>query len=208
MHDSVLLSRHTHLQRPVLQVAGPMALNLGRVHELCGNARRTLALQVAACCTGPVIWIAPGWAGERLNGEGMCRWVDPGRLIFVSPMRAEDLLWSMEESLRSGAVALVVSELPEPPGLTPVRRLHLAAETGGEQGRGAPLGLLLTPSPGGAPGIESRWSLSLAHRANENRWELERLRARAAPPGRWILTDPGDPAATPKNRLRVETAQS
>jgi len=197
---SPLLSRAPHAGRPALPVTGEMALALARAHELCGPARRTLALAVAAARPGPVLWIAPAWSPERLNGPGVAEWIDPGRLILAHPDRAEDLLWCMEEGLRAGAVPLVVAEMPEPPPLTPVRRLHLAAETAAGTGTGArtgtgtglgaaPLGLLLTPGTGGAAGVESRWHLAPAHAGPErDRWRLARLRARAAPPAEWEMT--------------------
>lgn len=179
-----LLTSTSHRRRgpPPVRVMGEFALEPGRAHELCGPARRRLALAVAGAIAGPVIWVRPAWSHLRVNPDGMIRLLDPGRLIFVEAAREADLLWSMEEVLRSGAVALVVADLPVPPGLTPVRRLHLAAERGVEAG-GAPLGLLLTPGEGGAAGAESRWSLTPRHQAGEvEAWRLARLRARRKPP--------------------------
>lgn len=164
---------------------GELALTSARVHEICGSARRTLALTIARGLDGPVFWILPAWASDRLNGAAVVNWLDPGRITFLTPGRAEDLLWSMEEVLRAGVVPLVVVDLPGPPALTPIRRLHLAAETGAAQGI-APLGLVLTPGVGGAPGVESRWSFAPCHGADgRTAWHLDRLRARTAPPARW-----------------------
>lgn len=160
----------------------------GRVHEACGPARHRLALWLAAQTRGPVIWIAPDWGTDRLNPCGMMPFFDPARLILVHPGRTEDLLWSMEEVLRAGAAPLAVADLPGLPGLTPVRRMHLAAQQGGKAGSTAPLGLLLTPGMGGAQGVESRWHLAPDHKGTPGAWALTRLRARTAPPQTWRVT--------------------
>ncbi|MBS8229285.1 hypothetical protein DYI42_23945 [Vannielia litorea] len=174
-----------HRPRRPCAVAGEFTLARGRVHEFCGAARRTLALAVAGQLSGPVLWITPGWQASALCGEGVSRWIDPGRLLVVRAGRAMEELWCMEEALRAGAVPLVVAELEASPGMVPVRRLHLAA--GAPEGP-PPLGLILTPGTGGAPGIESRWQAEPDHGAGVTRWQLRRLRARMAPPASWHLT--------------------
>lgn len=184
---------------PDQPLPGGLGLSLarGRVHELCGPARTSLAALILGESQGPVLWISPGWVPERLYPPGLAELADPGRILFARARRPEDLLWSMEEALRSGAVPLVLTELPAPPALTPVRRLHLAAETGAEAARHAgrlpPLGLLLTPHKGGAQGIESRWHMAHAPSGStliqrHSAWILHRLRARMAPEARFQLS--------------------
>ncbi|MBN2906112.1 MAG: hypothetical protein JXJ18_05340 [Rhodobacteraceae bacterium] len=186
-----MLTRAPHRPAPALTALGALSLTQARAHEACGPARHMLALIWAAAVHGPVIWIAPAWTPARLYPDTVAEWMAPGRLILVTPKRAEDLLWSMEEVLRSGAVPLVVADLPGPPGLTPVRRLHLAAQTGAEigadAGRAPPLGLILTPGAGGAAGVESRWHMAPRHTPGRTEWALERRRARTAPPRAWTL---------------------
>ncbi|MGR3514229.1 MAG: ImuA family protein [Paracoccaceae bacterium] len=186
-----LLTRDAHRQRaaPPARFLGDLTLDRARVHEFCGSARRRLALKLAGALSGPVFWIRPAWGASALHAEGMVGLADPARFIFMTPKRAEDLLWTMEEALRAGLVPLVVADLPGPPGLTAIRRLHLAAETGAAEGRVAPIGLVLTPEQGGAPGVESRWSLMPRHGAGgDTHWQLERLRARMQPEKRWHVT--------------------
>lgn len=191
--------------RPGLSLLGRFRLAGARAHELCGPARRRLALWLAAETTGPVLWVRPAWHPDRLHMDGVRAEIAPGRLIFVEPDRPEDILWTMEEALRAGAVPLVVADLPDPPGLTPVRRLHLAAEAGAEAQGGTGLGLILTPGDGGAAGVESRWRLDPAHGPDGRRWRLARLRARDGGPGTWDVVQPpggramlaADPAREP-----------
>ncbi|HDR28137.1 ImuA family protein [Rhodovulum sp.] len=185
------LTRTPHRTPPALTALDEIALPLARAHELCGPARHMLALVLAGAASGPVIWIQPAWAPGRLYPDTLAERIAPGRLILVTPKRAEDLLWSMEEALRAGVVPLVVAELPEPPPLTPVRRLHLAAEAGAATGHGLPLGLILTPGPGGAAGVETRWHMAPRHAPGRSEWRLERRCARHAPPAAWQLRETG-----------------
>ncbi|MCB2127822.1 MAG: hypothetical protein KDE03_01765 [Rhodobacteraceae bacterium] len=178
------LSRHPRRPQAGLPFLQGQTLARGRVHEFCGPARRMLALSAMAGCTGPVLWLRPGWLPERLCPAGILPFADPGRLIMVAAQRDDDLLWSCEEALRAGAAALVIAELSTPPGLTPVRRLHLAAEAGSSAGTG----VILTPGDGGARGVESRWHASPDHRPGASRWQIALLRSRTSPPGRWAAT--------------------
>lgn len=161
-------------ERRMLVIAGEVAFAAGRVHEICGPSRRVLALMLAAMTSGAVAWAQPTWQRERLFPHGVAEFLNPGRIILAACRKPVDLLWTMEECLRSGAVGAVVAELSEPPGLTPVRRLQLAAEAGGQLGTG----VLLTPGMGGAPGVESRWHCAADPLGG---WRLRRLRARMAP---------------------------
>lgn len=177
-------------------LVGGLTLRRGRVHEACGPSRVMLAALVMAKARGPVVWVRPGWVPDRLNAAGLQAMANPARLILAEAARDDGLLWAMEEALRSGAAPLVVAELLAPPGLTPIRRLQLAAEAGADaahrDGGTAPLGLLLLPGAGGAAGVESRWHLAPAPSrsllwSDEERWTLTRQRARLAPPAAWSL---------------------
>ena len=187
MMTNPLLSRHTHRPKPGLAFLPGLSLAKTRVHEFCGPARRTLALIAARATDGPVFWITPGWMQDRLHGEGVLGLINPGRLTLIAPRRPEDILWTMEEVLRAGCVPFVVCELPGLPHLTPVRRLHLAAETAARDHATSPIGLLLIAGAGGAPAVESRWHMKPAHDGDRQRWHLERRRARMEPVAGWRL---------------------
>jgi len=191
-----------------LALAPEIALARARAHEVTGPARIVFALATAARLSGPVLWIQPGWTPERLMGDGVSAWIEPGRLILARARTLIDILWTTEEALRSGAVSLVVAELPALPTLTATRRLHLAAEAGASRGP-PPLCLLLTPEPGGISGIETRWRLAPAPGwATDGgpRWTLTRQRARMAPERTWEIAARGDrlvPARAPVRTPRA-----
>lgn len=189
-----LSHRFSPPERPRQPLFGGLSLALSRVHEFCGPARVALAALLVGAMRGPVVWIAPGWLPERLYPDGLMPIADPGRLVLAQARRPEDLLWAAEESLRSGAVPLVLVEVPHPPGLTPVRRLHLAAQAGSENayhaGRDPVLGVILTPGSGGAAGVESRWQMDYAPSPSTliemgAAWHLRRVRSRMEPEAAW-----------------------
>lgn len=171
--------------RPAIVVAGDLAFRPGRIHEGCGRSRRVLAAMLAGAAAGPVVWAQFAWDRDRLYPPGLAAFCDPGRIVLARVRSAAEALWVVEETLRSGAAALAVAELAEPPELTPVRRLHLAAEAGG----GRAPGLLLTPERGGAPGVESRWHMVPDPAGG---WLAARLRARMAPELRLRLVQGAD----------------
>jgi len=213
-----LLARDSHRRgrsgASMLPFLGDLTLAAGRVHEFCGPARRTaaimLAARLAAYPPSPVIWISAGWGGDRLAGTGLARHLDPARMIFVAPKTPVDILWSAEQALRGSCARLVVIEVAEAPSMTAVRRLHLAAEGDEDLGiteTAPPLGLILSPGDGGAPGIETRWHMAPAHGQDAlpgpapdghgrdirfgvpaPAWHLSRRRARALPPRSWTVT--------------------
>ncbi|MDF2231907.1 hypothetical protein P2H44_05015 [Albimonas sp. CAU 1670] len=185
----------------------PVALALGRAHEVCGPSAAIFAAMAAAGVArqagpGPVLWIRAPRPEGAPNPDGLLPFLDPARLVLATPRRPDDALWCAEETLRTGAASLTVVELASAPGLTPVRRLHLAAEAGATlaagQGAPPPLVLLLTPEPGGAQGVETRWRMAPAPSRPgpgarpQPCWRLELLRARMLRPRSWSVSWRGE----------------
>ncbi len=169
--------------RPLLPLGPDRApgLALGRAHEATGPAAAVFAALAAGRLSGPVLWIRPGWRRDSLHPEALPPFFDPSRLVLTAPMRGADILWTAEEALRSGAAPLVVAEPEAAPGLTPLRRLQLAAEAGGN-----PLCLLLPPEAGSSGAVESRWRCApLPSRGGKPRWRFERAPGKAGPPLTW-----------------------
>jgi protein ImuA len=134
----------------------------------------------------PVFWCA---AGDGLYGPGLAGYgLDGRRLALVRGRSDADLLWAMEESLRSGAVAAVLGEVHEA-DLTASRRLQLAAEAG------RATALLLRPAQAKtAPSAAvTAWRIAAApsapalHGIGAERWRVMLVRCRGGVPREWLL---------------------
>ena len=81
---------------------------------------------------GLVVWCWPHRLAREnggLYGPGLVRLgLDPARLLLVETATPAETLWAMEESIGSGAAAIVIGCL-DAVALTPARRLALAAAT-------------------------------------------------------------------------------
>jgi protein ImuA len=121
----------------------------------------------------------------RLYGPGLVRLgLDPDRLILATARRPAELLWTMEEGLRCGALAVVVGEGARA-DLTAFRRLQLAAE----KGRAAAL-LLAEPGETRSSAALTRWRISAAlvpGDARGLRWRVILERCRGGRPGDWLV---------------------
>src|SRR5579875_1953097 len=171
-------------------------LPLAALHEIesgsiasggAGAATAFLAGILARLTPGrPVLWClrqpdlhAPGLARAGLLAK---------RLLLVRTPNERELLWAMEEGLRSCALAAVVGEV-ETLSTAASRRLQLAAETAGVTG------FVLHRSAGTAvaSAAVTRWrvmalpSVPVAGEpgVGRPRWQVELLRCRGGMPGAW-----------------------
>jgi protein ImuA len=124
-----------------------------------------------------VLW---GWIGEGdLYPPGLASFgLDPAQVILLSAPNSAELLWAMEEGLRSPALAGVVVEVQRL-DLVASRRLQLAAATGGVTGF-----LLTRGRPASVSAAALRWRIG---NLSEDRWQVVLERRRGGRPGAWIL---------------------
>ncbi|HWE75449.1 MAG TPA: hypothetical protein VG328_19975 [Stellaceae bacterium] len=134
----------------------------------------------------PVLWClqradlhAPGLALAGLDAK---------RLVLLRAPNERDLLWAMEEGLRSRALAAVVGEV-DALSMSASRRLQLAAESTGVVG----FVLHRTASEAAASAAVTRWRVAALPSAlvagepgiGQPRWRVELLRCRGGVPKAW-----------------------
>ena len=193
------------LGAPELDAALPWGgLPRAALHEVIATPGDTAAAGFCAALLarlagdrGTVLWCRKHhdpW-GRALYGPGLAAFgLAPERLIVARGRSETDVLWAMEEGLRSGAPAAVLGEVGNlAPGAA--RRLQLAAKAGGVTG------LLLTGVAGTGTAVPpgpavTRWRVTAAGLAGSGvgqrwRWWVELLRCRGGAgcgaPAAWLV---------------------
>jgi len=165
------------------------------------GAALALALALDAALPGEErtwLWVQDA-AALRQGGRPYRPGLPPAlrhRLIHVAATTPEDALFALEEGLRCRDLAFVIGEVagnPRALDFTASRRLSLAVER-----HGVPLWLVRLDARPDLSSARQRWQAraapSLPPRWNPAApgapaWQAELFRARAHPPGQWIVRD-------------------
>ena len=199
-------------------------LALGALHEIVGSgadeedgaAAAGFAAGIAGrIASGVVLWCL---RHGDLYGPGLAaHGLDPARIVLVRAMRDDDILWTLEEGLRTPQIAAVIGEIGRLP-MVAGRRLQLAAERSGITA------LLLRRWRTGAEAAAerarpnaavTRWRIaplpSLPDSSEPGigrpRWRVELLRCRGGEPASWdVPVDMGEADASDSVRLPAGVA--
>lgn len=180
-------------------------LALGTLHEMAGTGTEEEDGAVAAAFLAgilarlkperPVLWCL---AEGDLYGPGLAALgLDTRRLILAQARHPREVLWAMEEGLRSPALAAVVGE-PEVLSLPASRRLLLAAEASGVTGfalrrwRDGERAAAQRSAPNAA---DTRWQIKAMPGdvvagepgIDRARWQVELWRCRGGVPASWMV---------------------
>ena len=188
----------------VIDAALGGGLAFGHLHEIApaaplylgAAAGFALALAARAKTHKHALWIQSDFAGHEagpLYGPGLTALgLSMQRLLFLRVAHPADVLWAMEESLKSRVLSAVIAELTEDGAaadLTATRRLTLAARDGG--GLGLLLRHRISPEPSAAA---TRWSVAAAPGLTDSfgglgrtAFSLSLVKNRRGPLGRWTM---------------------
>jgi protein ImuA len=206
-----------------------ISLITGEVHEILpggpgeagaiGFATALLANRMGAD-PRPALWANSRTAQREIGrpyAPGLAQaGIDPARLMLVTTRNDKDLLWALEEALRSAAFAAIAALAGDVP-FTPSRRLSLAAASSGTA-----LFLLRPAGTTEASAASTRWRITQrpglpnpfdARTLGRSAWQIERLRARNGPPQIWEVRqddtqDPLDLAARSGHRAVDQTRRA
>lgn len=202
-------ARFLPLAAPALAAALPGGgLALGALHEIIGAGpdeedgaiaaafAAALLARIARHAAGEILWCL---AAADLYGPGLAaQGLAPSRLVLARCRDDDEMLWAMEEGLRSPSLAAVLGEIGTLP-LVAGRRLQLAAEAGGvtavllRRWRDAATAARQRATPSAAV---TRWRVAAAPSQDTGEpgvgaplWRVELLRCRGGSPGSWILSE-------------------
>lgn len=178
-------------------------LALGALHEVSGvgpdeedgaaPAAFIAGLAARLDPAKPVLWCQSG--DGDLYGPGLAAsGLGPERLLLARARNAADLLWAMEEGLRTRGLAAVVGEIADLPGPAS-RRLQLAAESSGVTSFALRRFHVPSKTARAPNAAVTRWTVaplpSVPVRGEPGlgrpRWRLELWRARGGAPAEWIV---------------------
>jgi protein ImuA len=177
-------------------------LMLGALHEVSGGgpdeedgaapAAFIAGLAARLDEAKPVLWCQ---SGDDLYGPGLAAsGLGPERLLLARARNAADLLWAMEEGLRTRALAAVVGEVADLPGPAS-RRLQLAAESSGVTAFALRRFRVPSKTARAPNAAVTRWTVAPLPSVpapgepglGRPRWRLELWRARGGAPAEWIV---------------------
>ncbi len=182
-------------------------LALGALHEICGQTADEEDGAVAAgflagilarlSALRPVLWC--GRVADLYPPGLALLGLVPARLLMAKCRTDQDILWAMEEGLKTPALAAVVGEVSALPGPSS-RRLQLAAEAAGvtafalrrwrdagaaARERGAPVAAMTRWRVGALPSIPEPGEPGVGR----SRWQVELLRCRGGVPASWCVEE-------------------
>ena len=159
-------------------------------------ATRALPPEERRLETRHILWVQEARAA-RLTGRPYRPGLPPDwrhRVIHVAAPSCADALFALEEGVRCRDLACVIGEIagnPRELGFTQARRLSLAAER-----YGVPLWLVRVDATPDLSSARQRWQIAPApspsgvwnpQAPGRPSWRAALFRARAHPPGEWIL---------------------
>lgn len=146
-------------------------------------------LRRAAGPEGHILWCRHAKVEHETGlpyGPGLARFgLRPEQFLFVRTHDPIDVLWAMEEGLRTSGLAAVVGDgtLPD---FTATRRLQLAAEA-----MNTPALILPPPRKASSASVAlTRWDVTAGMgggRKNIMRWQVNLMRCRGGSPKNWIM---------------------